>query len=262
MSSQSFLALYDKDYINGGCVGVPPVGTGNDDTFGTYASNYLIAFVGCLTAIALVFNTRPAPWYKGLGLNWNLWTAFGYGLAGVLHQVLREDEEHAKHQYIWKTSYISTLLGIFALNILGNQVILAKGSMNSTCHTVITVISILAFAVVAGLNAFTQASLVLTGAYSGLVLLYVLLVFASQCDFVKAIGVSMMITGMVVQVVLAPQCGDAGYPDCFKDCPLPAPDFNHNALFHVLFAIGLAVLGASMNTNPSVASEFKPLLQA
>lgn len=176
-------------------------------------------------------------------------------------QVFREDELHQKHNYLWKLSYVATLLGILALNILANQILSAKGSVNSTCHMVLTLISLLGSAVVIGLNVFTNASLLITGAYSGLVLLYVLIIFASQCDCIKVVGVAMMIAGMLVQVVLAPQCGDAAYANCFKDCPLPAPSFNHNALFHVLFAIGLAVLGAAMNMNPNVTGEFKALLE-
>ena len=49
-----------------------------------------------------------------------------------------------------------------------------------------------------------------------------------------------MIGGMAVQVALADVCGDPGYEDCWEDCPLPDPmEFNHNALFHALYAAGL-----------------------
>merc|ERR1719204_705731 len=49
-----------------------------------------------------------------------LWTGFGYGLAGVLHQVFHEAFQNEEHHDLWKLSYISTILGIIALNIMGN----------------------------------------------------------------------------------------------------------------------------------------------
>ena len=38
-----------------------------------------------------------------------------------------------------------------------------------------------------------------------------------------------------------------GYEDCWEDCPLPDPmEFNHNALFHALYAAGLLALAVGV----------------
>ena len=56
-----------------------------------------------------------------------------------------------------------------------------------------------------------------------------------------------MIGGMLIQVALADVCGDPGYEDCWEDCPLPDPmEFNHNALFHAVYAAGLLALAVGV----------------
>ena len=70
-----------------------------------------------------------------------------------------------------------------------------------------------------------------------------------------------MIGGMAVQVALADVCGDPGYEDCWEDCPLPDPmEFNHNALFHALYAAGLLALavGVLCDTADSWTATEKP----
>eukprot|EP00445_Apocalathium_hangoei_P033009 CAMPEP_0203938638 /NCGR_PEP_ID=MMETSP0359-20131031/75616_1 /ASSEMBLY_ACC=CAM_ASM_000338 /TAXON_ID=268821 /ORGANISM="Scrippsiella Hangoei, Strain SHTV-5" /LENGTH=284 /DNA_ID=CAMNT_0050868863 /DNA_START=20 /DNA_END=876 /DNA_ORIENTATION=+ len=254
MTGDHLLMLYDMEYVKGGCVGEPPPGTAKIDTFGTYSSNYAIAIVGLAAAVAMLLNKRASTSYKTLSINFFAWTAFGYGVAGVLHQVLHEDEEHAEHAAWWKASYVATLLGILALNILANQLLYVKVSANSVFQLIITAIAVLFGGGIILSNIFGSASLMLTGVYSAVVLLYVVVVFAVWCEWPKVLGLALMIIGMIVQVALTPMCGDAAYPDCFKDCPLPAPYFNHNALFHWLFAIGLLILGIALNTNPELAS--------
>ena len=60
----------------------------------------------------------------------------------------------------------------------------------------------------------------------------------------KATGILLLIVGGALQLGLAPLCGFDAYEDCFRDCPLPtAPDFNHNALFHVLAFFAYVLYG-------------------
>ena len=69
---------------------------------------------------------------------------------------------------------------------------------------------------------------------------------------VKALGAATMIGGNLIQLILAPKCGDAAYEECFVDCPLPNPMvFNHNGLFHVVFLIGLMILAFGEISSPS-----------
>jgi hypothetical protein len=60
----------------------------------------------------------------------------------------------------------------------------------------------------------------------------------------KAMSMAMLSLGLLLQVSLAPACGAEGYQNCFIDCPLPAPTFNHNALFHVAVLVALVTYGS------------------
>lgn len=51
-------------------------------------------------------------------------------------------------------------------------------------------------------------------------------------------GIPIIFVGAVVQVGLGPACGTR----CPLDCPLPAPRFDHNALFHLLQGVGMGIL--------------------
>ena len=78
---------------------------------------------------------------------------------------------------------------------------------------------------------------------------------------VKVMAGVVMIGGMLIQVALADVCGDPGYEDCWEDCPLPDPmEFNHNALFHALYAAGLLALavGVLCDTADSWTAAEKP----
>lgn len=60
----------------------------------------------------------------------------------------------------------------------------------------------------------------------------------------KPLAGIIIITSLVLQISLKKKCGFEGYENCFKDCPLPnAGTFNHNALMHVLYLIGVLLLG-------------------
>ena len=74
----------------------------------------------------------------------------------------------------------------------------------------------------------------------------VVYLYDNKCNFngiLKALAILCLPGSWVVQMVLAPVCGDDGYIDCFKDCPLPNPGtFNHNAIFHIVYAAWLVFL--------------------
>merc|ERR1719498_360384 len=89
-----------------------------------------------------------------------------------------------------------------------------------------------------------------TGIVSFLALSFLSSIFFTRRSFINGAAVSLCALGFLVQVLLEPTCGRAGYDSCWEDCVLPAPDFNHNALFHVMVAVGLLVLGARMVAAP------------
>lgn len=248
--------LYDMDYVNGGFQGDPPPGTAVDDTFGTYSTNYLIFVVSAAAAVVVLLNPRAAVPYKFLASAFFALTGLGYGLAGLLHQFIHEDEEHMEHATLWNLSYILVLLGSLSLNLLINQMLFAKfEKIGETCRNIINAKAVLlSGTVIIVTTASQQPNLILTGVASLIVLLYAFIVYAMSCKWIQALAVTSMIAGMLIQVLLTPRCGDAGYPDGWVDCPLPAPHFNHNALFHLLYAIGLLILGIAMNVSPDVMS--------
>lgn len=97
-------------------------------------------------------------------------------------------------------------------------------------------------------------SLTVVGIYTfaalALITLYYLRCFTRcrcSCNrYMEAWGNCLILAGLLVQVLLAPRCGPSeAYENCFRDCPLPTDPltFNHNALFHVLVAIGMVFQG-------------------
>jgi len=249
--------LYDMDYVEGGCIGPPPPGTNVDDTFGTYATDYLIGIIGIGGALALLLSSKPADFYKNLGANYLFWTGAGYGLAGLLHQVFHEDEQNENHMRLWKLSYIFTLFGVMALGLLVNRLLLAKNPSLGKSEVCMNAVVLVVTGGVIAQNLFGEPTLIITGVCLGIMTLYALIVWALWSSWAKVLGCVLQIIGFIVQVALAPQCGDDAYAECWKECPLPAPYFNHNALFHLLYAIGLLIVAATMISHPEVTEESK-----
>eukprot|EP00932_Pfiesteria_piscicida_P009354 SRR837773.20071.p1 GENE.SRR837773.20071~~SRR837773.20071.p1 ORF type:complete len:257 (+),score=72.08 SRR837773.20071:69-773(+) len=220
--------------------------------FATYASNYAIAVAALAGALVLAFNGRAATVYRVLGVGFFLFTGAGYGLAGFTHQFQQPTDTLAL------VSFALTLVGMVFMFMLMNEVAKTRWA----CCTPCIMRSAQGFAVVSGLAilavyflpaASTRLALNITGVHAGLVMLYCLAVWGSGCEIPRVIAALSMIAGYLVQVILTPKCGTPAYRHCFKDCPLPAPTFNHNALFHVLFFIGVTILAVVMNRRPGVA---------
>lgn len=74
-----------------------------------------------------------------------------------------------------------------------------------------------------------------------------------------------MVFGLAVQQGLSDVCGSGkgGYGVCWKDCPLPAPDFNHNAAYHCFMAGGVATIIVAVSEtfvdDPEPEPEKQPL---
>ena len=87
----------------------------------------------------------------------------------------------------------------------------------------------------------------LVGCYKGLSLLglglyYIIFEQEQNVAWLFGLGSFMSLMGLAVQLILAPLCGDGGYEECFEECPLSDPAiFNHNALFHVMVAVGVFI---------------------
>lgn len=161
------------------------------------------------------------------------------------HQITEEQEE-TLNQYLLRLAAVFANVGTFSLI---RVVLLYMTKFEGTvrllwwlCSIVITILGVV-FAV----------DLYIISGLAGLVaVLCALMAHARQWRqtrelalLLKSVSFALLVVGGVVQILLAPLCGYDAYPDCFEDCPLPAPDFNHNALFHVfaMFCYGLYGLG-------------------
>lgn len=242
--------LYSQLYLESNCTLPFNDTTTVDDTIGTYTTNYLILVIGLVIAFLLALNipnsknrrcccSRPIIFYF-------VFTALGYGLAGLSHQMIhtKEDKWNQKLNPIY-----------YALVLAGNTSLLASVLFPSPCncndnacrngflgtalfglHVAILVISVKVGESVLGI--FLLVSVIGMAA-----------VYTSNCEkscwnVAKSCSMIIYAGGLIVQVTLRKTCGDKGYRNCFRDCPLPNPaNFNHNALFHLMVLTSLISLG-------------------
>ena len=281
--------LFSQNYVDGGCEGEPPKNTTTDDTLGCYATNYLILVIGVLAACAFVRARERLERAGASGVERGLAAAYaaffaltglGYGAAGVLHHKFAL----AAPGY-WAAAYVVVLLGNAGL--CGVGALLTRGDAPSTKWKLGVAATVLVNVAVILLVAATQ-NMLACGVFTAVTLLVMIGVWgkhamrpcgcgeAAGLDLaracckgarvcvagaVKVAGGVVMIGGMAVQVALADVCGDPGYEDCWEDCPLPDPmEFNHNALFHALYAAGLLALavGVLCDTADSWTATEKP----
>lgn len=66
----------------------------------------------------------------------------------------------------------------------------------------------------------------------------------TEGSIISLVGIVVIFGGAGIQVSLGGVCGIP----CPLKCPLPAPAFNHNALFHVIQLAGMGVLAFGMNS--------------
>ncbi|CAK0839955.1 unnamed protein product [Prorocentrum cordatum] len=268
--ADKLLTLYDYDYVEGGCIGTPPDGTATDDSFGTYATNYLILAIGVAAALPIFFNPRAGTLSKILGPSFFLLNGLGYGVAGYLHQVIHHTAEFAVYALWFKTSYVAAVLGVLAFHMYSNYAhhfSIPETDCCKACLPYLNGFAIVPAVIIVAMQVFVGAKLLQVGVYSVVVMIYALFTFlragGGAIDRVTVVGIVLIIVGYLAQPVLDPICGDSQSADCFSQCPLPAPYFNHNAMFHLLFAIGLAVLGVTLSLHPletRCAQQFEALV--
>jgi len=242
--------LIDTAWVAAGCPGSPPDDTNVDDTIGTYASNYLIFVIGVTAAIAFHQNTKEINLYYYLYVCFFVFTALGYGIAGIYHQVVHyeQDERLPKYKIPLRIGYCFVILGNNALGLLGNHLLPCTGHLIKILDGIITIICTSIF--IEMIIDSKLPSLLLVGVLSVLVTTYLMIVWATKRKWFRSIGMFLCLVGFIVQTTLADKCIRTGYQNCFADCPLPAAYFNHNALFHVLYAIGFLIVGISMYLDP------------
>lgn len=240
-------ALYDTDYLDADCNATRvPLNEENgvDSSVATFTTNYLLAAVTLAYAVALV--TRRGKDAEGATLSMAIFfgtTGLAFGIAGVGHQLTTEQEELA-NQIILRIVAFSGNVGNYALL----RVLILYYTKFEGCARIVWWMVSVPLTIYATIVTVDNSAA--TGIPAFLVTLGLLITFIWQyrkdprrAFLLKVVGLIFLVIGGLVQLLLAPLCGFDAYPDCFEDCPLPAPDFNHNALFHVLAWISYAILG-------------------
>ena len=255
--------IYDYDFIKASCPEEDYFSLLNvDDSFGTYSTNFLITFVCLFFAMKIIVTKSQtnhlAYYFIGIGL-----TMLVAGITHLFQKSVFGDSLAEK--VIDGLPKLFNGLSCLPMVLLGLKVYRVDRFSQFPLNLVwwfkslITVILVI--------------TLVVTGR-SMVLLFFILLIHVGvMCVFVqqmcctrsnngeidskkhyglKGFGIFNILFGYAVQVLLAPTCGTVGYKDCFEKCPLPAPYFNHNALFHVFYVFGVFVLGWSEIQHPTV----------
>jgi hypothetical protein len=255
-----FRRLFDMAYVDGGCVGEPPPGTIYDDTAGCYVTNYVICVVGIIGGVAICCHSGAGSSYRANATAFFLSKGLGYGIAGLLHQFIHTTHISAEHEMWWTLSFVLAMIGNAALAMLAIQLCIDTFPLTqcggNTLYTLTLILNVGAI-----IATFITGSMVLVGVASVVTLVFTAAMFGFRAENYRDVGAGnalaalIMALGFVLQQVLNQNCGDPGYADCWKACILPAPAFNHNALFHVLVAIGMTILAINMTLEPDLLDE-------
>lgn len=207
----------------------------------TYATNYVIAMVALLYAFMLYPKQQDKEQVGKFVCLYLSSTGIAFGVAGVGHQITKEQEE-LLNQFLLPLTAFAGNVGTFCLFRI---LILYTKEWEGPVRVAWWVLAICVTVVGA---VMAVSSPIITGMVGLISVVSALIVHTLQfikskksALLLKALAFVFLLIGGIFQMVLAPLCGYDAYPDCFPDCPLPAPDFNHNALFHV-FAIICYVL--------------------
>jgi len=240
--------LYDDSWLQADCPGDPPSGTTTDNTVGTYVTNYVVLGIG-LVACGLTLSSTAVGWQKGLTIAFFVFTGLGYGVAGLMHQFFYDDES-----VIGRISYSLVTLGTGALQALSAHLFCQMYSAVREQKVIGIILFVYGLIVIAVL--ITKSAIIVL-ATKLLALIAALVVWSARASkrlqglgWLKAGASALMLGSIAIQLGLRGVCGDGGYPDCFRSCPLPAPHFNHNALYHIVYAFALAVLGVAIMIEP------------
>jgi hypothetical protein len=198
-------------------------------------------------------------------LGYLLWSALGYTLAGVGHQLVLQ-------KYMWQGEVIRRVS--YSLVVLGTACLWGESllffqrnnTLVSNKRKVWMLIWLVANSIILAVIA-TTGSLMLAGVWLLLanvvsMIRSVMNYFATDATLVgskakaacliKALAMLLSAVGLLVQVSLAGTCGGPGYERCFEDCPLPnAGSFNHNAVFHLFMVASFAAYGIAEVIAPS-----------
>ena len=231
--------LYDQAYLDANCnANIVPLNEDNgvDSSVATFSTNYILAALTVFSALALY--TKSDKEYAGAFVClYLLSTGLAFGIAGVGHQLSEEKDERLNRILLPMVSFLGNV-GTYALL---RVIILFHTKFEGKIRTMWWLVAT-GMTIYASIVALDNPNP--TGIPGFFVILSALITHARQAWRLKEVSVLLKTMGFVVMIIagavqlsLASVCGFDGYPDCFQDCPLPAPEFNHNALFHVLAVV-------------------------
>ena len=249
--------LYNQDFLDSNCnaeLASFHEQNGVDSSIATFSTNYIIAAIAILFALVLNRRQQQQADKEHAGKFVSLYfcsTGLSFLIAGVGHQ-FSEKQEEVLNQYLLRIVAFFASVGTFALlrTLLLYRHVL-QGKLLWTWWIISGIATVWGTAVALA-NPLVVGVPGLVAILSGFVL------HIMQWKRSGTIGLAMKtfsfffyLVGGIFQAIWAPVCGYDAYPDCFVDCPLPAPEFNHNALFHVFVVLYFLIYGAGEWLQPA-----------
>jgi len=250
--------LYDKDYIDSNCTIGYEESYDVDNTAATYLTNYAVGVIGVIAAGVILFQFSKHTFISGIpvALFFGI-TGLAYAIGGIGHQLTKQQGDLVEEKILSRLSY--------ALIAVSNSILIAIGVTLVTNNItwviriiwVIINLAVLLHSLITG-NMFYVGVLGII-AFIGMSVVYFILYIGTRSDdgqrsivyITKSVSMVIILVSYIVQVTLAGKCGTGdSYKNCFRDCPLPASVFNHNALFHVIFGVGLGLFAVAQLIQP------------
>lgn len=252
---------YDMDWISGDCKNSSFTeydikATTTDNLFWTYMTNYAIGMIGVVACAYMIHSVTRSKCNVRFAAFFGL-TGIGYMIAGVGHQYFyvpypRGTEAEDQHEWAEKLSYVFVLLGNAALSLIAVHVSVDVFPVAKAWEDKLDRCMLIVNAFIGG-NMWTSSPPNDTpvGVICLLVNFVLICLWLGRKQFLYAASQFLMVAGFLVQLGLHKQCGDDSYANrrCWNDCPLPTVrgwehPFNHNALYHTIYAIAMVLLAA------------------
>jgi hypothetical protein len=240
--------LYDQAYLDANCdSAVVPLNVDNgvDSSIATFSTNYVIAVITLFFAtIVLLHALKNDKECTGKFMSLYLAsTGVAFGLGGIGHQFSEEKEELLNRILLPIVSFFGNVGTYSLLYVVLVSHLKVEGILRAAWALMATALTVYGSAV-----ALYDPNP--TGIPGFIVILSALVTQARQMWRFRKIAIALklcgfvsMVIGGIVQLSLSSVCGFDGYPECFRRCPLPAPEFNHNALFHILAIVFYVLYG-------------------
>jgi len=242
---------YDFDWIESGCdPDTYDKKTIDDNTPGTYLTNYAIGIGGVVSSI-IVWNT---PQYESIWMvSYFLFAGLGFALSGVCHMLAdTTDSFWSANSFSAgpRISYSFVQLGYGALLYVGIRLLFTECKYKKLAWAIFNVVVIILIAS-GQQSVYVGISILIL---SGLMIIF--LVKRNEPFFLlRALALGIQISGAPFLAFTGGNCDPTGYENCFEECPLPY-SFNNNAVYHVMVLLGFIVLMATEKVAP-ISSFFK-----